>query len=154
MLNKIISVILIWCLSFVPIIAMADDPILPPRGKITGLNYGQKAPYTGVLLNSIAAAKLLTDKRFSDEQWKLKLQYELAKESARLNLIIETQKVSYEFLQKKHKTLIDIKNNEIKRLSQIVFNTNDYSIWWASGGIVVGISLTIAVAYAIRTGIK
>ena len=71
MLNKITSLMLMFCLSFAPIAAIADEPLLPPRGRILGIKAGQKAPYTGVLLNSIAAAKLLTDKQFSEEQWKL-----------------------------------------------------------------------------------
>jgi hypothetical protein len=116
------------------------------------LNYGQKAPYTGVLLNSIAAAKLLTDKRFSEEQWKLKLDFELAKKSARLGLIINSQKVSIEALEKQHTALMKIKDDEIERLSEIASNTNDYSVWWATGGVIVGIGLTIAVVYAVKAG--
>lgn len=152
MLNKSIALLTSFCLITAPITAYADDLILPPKGKITGLNYGQKAPYTGVLLNSIAAAKLLTDKRFSEEQWKLKLDFELAKESARLGLIINSQKVSIEALEKQHTALMKIKDDEIERLSEIASNTNDYSVWWATGGVIVGIGLTIAVVYTVKAG--
>jgi len=154
MLNKTIALLLALCLVAAPTFALADQPLLPPKGKITGLKYKQRAPYSGVLLNSIAAAKLLTDNKYLDKQWELKLEYELAKESARLNLIIESQKVSYSALQEKHKTLLDIKNREIERLSDITANTSDYSVWWASGGIVVGIVLTIAVVFAVNEGTK
>jgi len=136
-----------------PVMAMALPPV-PTGGKITGLRYNQKAPYSGVLLNSIAAAKLLTDKNYSEEQWKLKLQYELAKQSARLSLTIESHKASYQALEKKHTMLIGIKDNEIERLSKIASDTNDYSVWWATGGVIVGIGLTIAVVYAVQPGLK
>ena len=133
-----------------PPIVIAEESLIPPKGKITGLRYKQRAPYSGILLNSIAAAKLLTDKKFSEEQWKLKLQYELAKMAARLNLTVETQKISYQSLQEKHKTLIGIKDGEIERLSVIASNQSDYSKWWAVGGVVVGIVLTVAVVYAVN----
>ena len=107
MLNKTITLILICCLVFLPIIALAD---IPPNGKITGLRYNQRAPYSGVLLNTIAAAELLKDKDYSEEQWELRLQYEMAKQSAELNLIIESQKVSFQALEQKSTTLISIKD--------------------------------------------
>ena len=102
MWNKILSVVLCLCMAFLPTIVLADEPLLPPKGKITGLRYKQPAPYSGVLLNSVAAAKLLTSKDFSEKQWELKLQYELAKLRAELSLVIESQKVSYSSLKDKH----------------------------------------------------
>ena len=153
MWNKITSILLALSLMLTPVLAMAQSPV-PTGGKITGLRYQQKAPYSGVLLNSIAAAKLLTDKNYSEEQWKLKLQYELAKQSAELNLIIESQKASHQALEQKHSTLIKIKDSEIERLSKITSNKKDYSVWWATGGVVVGIGLTIAVVYAVQPGLK
>ena len=135
---------------FVPIVALADEPLLPPQGRITGISHGQRAPYTGVLLNTIAAAKLLTNKDYSEKQWELKLEYELAKQSAELTLVIETQKASYQSLQEKHNVLMGLKNTEIERLSAIASNQVDYSHWWATGGVVVGILLTIGVVYAVN----
>ena len=135
-----------------PCIALSAEPqpLLPPKGKITGLRYKQKAPYSGVLLNSIAAAKLLTEPKYLDKQWELRLQYELAKQASSFKLTIESQKVTYQSLQEKHKTLLGIKDKEIERLTKIAANTNDYSMWFATGGVVIGIVLTIAVVYAVR----
>ena len=141
---------------FLPTLATAQESesLVPPNGKITGLRYKQPAPYSGVLLNSVAAAKLLAEKGFSDKQWELKLQYELAKQSAQLSLTIESQKVSYLALEKKHNTLMKIKDGEIERLAKIASNTSDFSVWWATGGVVVGIALTIGVVYAVQPGLK
>lgn len=154
MLNKITSLLAILCMLFAPMAALADEPepLVPPNGRITGLRYQQKAPYSGVLLNTVAAARLLTNREYNEEQWKLRLDFELAKQRAELNLTIETQRASYEALQQKHTTLIQIKDEEIERLSEIASDTNDYSVWWATGGIVVGIGLTLAVVYAVQAG--
>ena len=103
MLNKITSLLAILCMLFAPMVALADqpEPLVPPNGRITGLRYQQKAPYSGVLLNTVAAARLLTNREYNEEQWKLRLDFELAKQRAELNLIIETQKASYSALQTK-----------------------------------------------------
>ena len=152
MWNKLTALILSFCLLFAPMVALADEPLLPPRGRILGIKAGQKAPYTGVLLNSIAAAKLLADKQFSEEQWKLRIEYEVGKERAKLNVVIQSQKASLDGLNKQHLALMKIKNDEIERLSKIASDTNDYSVWWAAGGVVVGIGLAIAVVYAVEGG--
>lgn len=151
MWNKILAVLLALFMAAVPTIATADTtPLVPPRGKITGLRYKQPAPYSGVLLNSVAAASLLADKNLSEKQWELRLKYELAKTTARLQLIIDTQKATHSALQEKHKTLLGIKDKEIERLTEIAAKKRDYTIYWTAGGIIVGIALTIAVVYAVR----
>lgn len=154
MWNKLLSVILVGVMLGTPMVVYANNTPVPSAGKITGLQAGEKAPYSGVLLNSTAAAKLLAEQNYTRDQWKLKLEYELAKQSTQLNLTIESQKISYVALEKKHWTLMRIKDQELKRLSKIVSNKNDYSIWWASGGVIVGIGLTIAVVYAVHAGPK
>jgi len=45
-----------------------------------------------------------------------------------------------------------IKQKEIKRLSDIAAGKEDYTTWWAVGGVIVGIGLTIAVVYAVDAG--
>ena len=147
MLNKITSLILCFSLAYAPVCLAEDTPI--PKGKITGLSKGEHAPYTGVLLDNIAAARVFSDKKYLEEQFDLKLQYELGKQKARLDLTIQSQKASLDALQEKHTTLMDIKDEEIKRLSDIAAGKEDYSTWWAVGGVVVGIGLTLAVVFAV-----
>ena len=114
MWNRIISLILCFSLVYAPVCLAEDTPI--PKGKITGLSKGEHAPYTGVLLDNIAAAKIFSDKKYFEEQWELKLQYELGKQKARLDLTIQSQKASLDALQEKHTTLMKLKDDEIKRL--------------------------------------
>ena len=44
---------------------------------------------------------------------------------------------------------IKLKDDEIKRLSDLAAGKEDYTTWWAVGGVIVGIGLTIAVVYAV-----
>ena len=55
--------ILIFCIIF-PAQLLADPPVEP---KVTGIQKGEPAPYSGVLFNPLAAARILTDKNYSDE---------------------------------------------------------------------------------------
>ena len=151
MLNKITALVLCLSLALAPV-CFAEELI--PKGKITGLMKGQHAPYSGILLDNVSAARIFTDKKYFEDQWKLKLEYELGKERAKLNLKIETQKIALETLQEKHTTLINLKDEEIKRLSDIATGKEDYSTWWAVGGVVVGIGLTLAVVFAVDAGVN
>lgn len=151
MWNKMLALLLSFCVVAAPTAVIADTtPLVPPKGKITGLRYKQAAPYSGILLNSVAAASLLADKNLSEKQWQLRLKYELAKATSQLQLTIDTQKATYSSLQEKHKTLLGIKDKEIERLTEIAAGKRDYTIYWTAGGIIVGIALTIAVVYAVR----
>jgi hypothetical protein len=151
MLNKVVSPLLIFFM-LCPMIAISDPPELPPQPRITGIQKGEEAPFSGVLLNTIAAAKMFTEKDYSLQQCDLRVRYEVDKEMAKLNAIIQSQRASYESLEKKYETIITIKDREIKRISDIASNTNDYSVWWAAGGVVAGIALTLAVVYAVKAG--
>ena len=151
MLNKIISLVLVVCMLF-PTIAIADTPELPPQPRIMGIQEGQVAPFAGVLLNSIAAAKLFTEKDFSQTQCDLRVKYEVDKEVARVNMLLETTRICMEAMDKRYTSLLEIKDKEIERLSEITSNTNDWSALWYAGGVLTGIGLTIAIVYAIEAG--
>lgn len=156
MLNKITAIALIFFL-LIPLTVLAEPPVvpeLPPQPRVMGIQQGEAAPYSGVLLNSIAAAKVFTERDFSQTQCDLRIKFEVAKELARVNLILETTRVSMESMEQRYTSLLQIKNTEIERLSKIASDTNDYSAWWATGGVIVGIALTIGVMYAVQPGLQ
>lgn len=152
MKNKIISLLTVLMLLFTPIHVYADEPEIPAKAVITGLRVGDKAPYDGVLLNDVAAAKLLTDKKYLEEQWQIRMDYEVEKERARLMLTIETQKVSYDSMVKYYEEIEKIKDKELQKLYETKTEHTDYSLLWAAGGILVGIGLTVGVVYIIKAG--
>lgn len=129
---------------------ISDPPPTVLRPRIMGIQEGEVAPYAGVLLNTIAAAKVFTEKNYSNEECRLRITYEVEREIARVNLLLESTRVSMESVEKRYTSIISIKNTEIERLSEIASNNNDYSVWWATGGIVMGIGLTLAVVYGVK----
>jgi hypothetical protein len=149
MLNKLTALALTFAM-LLPMAAIADPPELPPQPRIMGIEEGQVAPFAGVLLNSIAAAKVFTEKDFSQTQCDLRVKYEVEREVARVNMLLETTRVSMEAMDQRYTSLIQIKDNEIERLSEISSNTNDWSSLWYAGGVLTGVGLTIAIMYAIE----
>ena len=149
-MRPIISLVLSLLLIF-PIPLLADVPELPPQPRITGIQEGEAAPYSGVLLNTIAAAQIFVDKDHSQEECGLRIQFEVEKETQRMNLLLDSMKVTLESAEGRHNSILEIKNQEIERLSEIASETpNDYSMWWFAGGVIAGIGLTIGVAFAIN----
>ena len=149
-MRPIISLVLSLLLIF-PIPLFADVPELPPQPRITGIQEGEAAPYSGVLLNTIAAAQIFVDKDHSQEECGLRIQFEVEKETQRMNLLLDNMKVTLESAEERHNSILEIKNQEIERLSEIASETpNDYSMWWFAGGVIAGIGLTIGVAFAIN----
>ena len=134
-----------------PMALFANPPETTPQPKVTGIQKGDSAPYSGVLLNSLAAARIFSEKSFSDEECKIKIDYNIAKETARMNLLLDSVRTSLDSAEQKYTSIINIKDTEIERLSKIASERpNDYSMWWAAGGILTGIALTLAVLFAAK----
>ena len=73
--------------------------------------------------------------KFEIEKLKVKHQFEVDK----LNIRIET-------LTKQHEEINTIKDQEISKLTEAALKRpNDYTVWWATGGLAVGILSSVLV---------
>jgi len=119
------------------------------EGQITVMQANQKAPYTGILLDPIAAAKINTDKKYSLMEYELKLNYELKKIEADYTLRLSTLQARYDSLKESSDSIIGIKTEEIARLQEIATESpNDYAALWVTLGLVTGALLSIGIFYA------
>ena len=143
-MQKAISFLLISILVLLqPLSALAQSPT------VTDLEKGQVAPYSGVLFNPEAAAQLLAQQKYADAECELKIDLELDKLGAQMDLINESLKASLKATENKYESIIDIKNDEINRLTNIAVNSDaDYTHWWTAGGFVVGALVSLAIFYA------
>ena len=149
-MKQLIVLFLSFLLIF-PAATFADTPEPPAEAKVTGIEKGEVAPYSGVLLNSLAASRLFTEKNYSGVECDLRVKYELQKETARMQMLLDTTKASLDSVNQKYTSLLQIKEEEIKRLSALASERpNDYSMWWAAGGVIVGIALSLAVVYGVQ----
>jgi hypothetical protein len=155
--NRFLSVFLAALIVCLPVVVRADDnppdqprPILTElSGRVTSLNLGQKAPFSGILLDSEATAKILADRKFLGLKYELKLDLEIKKLISTHQLTLGLLQARFDGLNSQHVQILKIKSDEITRLQEIIKDRpNSNSEWWLAGGIVVGILISIGVFYA------
>lgn len=123
------------------------ESTVPTPPTVMSVVKGELVPFSGVLLNPTAAAKLMVEKDFNFETCKLRIDHEVAKEAAKCNLLLKTTEVSLTSLKQKYDSVLAIKDKEIERLSAIAVEKKDYTKWWAIGGFVSGAILTVGLVY-------
>jgi hypothetical protein len=91
---------------------------------------------------------MFVERDFTFEACKLKIDFEIDKEKAKYDLLLKSTQASLESVQQKYDSISTIKDREIERLAKIALEEkNDYSAWWATGGFVLGVTLTIGMFY-------
>ena len=113
---KLLSVVLCFSLIFLPIVVKAEE--LKLSGQVTSLKLGQKAPYAGILLDPIAASKMIVDKKFIGLELELSLRKEFAKQLADKRLAFDLLKVEHDSLRKIHQEMIKLKDQQISTLDE------------------------------------
>ena len=105
-------------------------------------------------MDAKAAAKVLTDQKYTAEECKIEMDRELELLRAKLELDLKISNIKLTSTQDKYEQLLNIKEEENKRLQELALERpNDYSHWWLAGGVGVGVVLSIAV-FAIAVEIK
>ena len=142
--TKVIS--LFMCFA---ILAIPSNSLAQQGGKITDLQEGNPAPFSGILLDATASARLLTEKEYQSEECDIKISYELEKIKARHALEMGIIENRLALLKESNSSILSIKNSEIGRLQELALkNPNDNANWWFAGGVVAGIITSLAIFYA------
>ena len=141
-LASFISVLII----LIPIQVQAQEL----EGKVSSLSLDEPAPYAGVLLDPIAASKMIIDQRYLRTEIELGLRKEFQKELANKRLAFDLLTVEYNSLNKIHEETLSLKNQQINDLNGLLKEeiSDKHTEWWALGGVVVGIILSVTVFYA------
>ena len=120
------------------------------EGKVTSISLNEEAPYAGVLLDPIAASKMIVNQKYLRAEIELGLRKEFQQELASKRLAFDLLKVEYDSLQKIHKEITLLRDQQINDLNLLLKEEmgNDYAEWWIMGGVAIGIFLSVAVFYA------
>ena len=148
MFSKILISLISIQLVMMPALARAETD--PPAGKVTNLQKGQQAPYAGVLLDPVAASKMIVNERFIRLETELSLRKEFSLEFSRKALAFDLLKTEHDTLRNIHQQTLKIKEQQIADLNVLLRKqaSSDNTEWWLAGGVVIGIVLSIAVFYA------
>ena len=101
--------------------------------------------------SNLANSLIITSADREREKCELKSNQEIEKITLGYNFELEQLNIQLRSLNAKHDEIIELKNRQIKELTQAALTRpNDYSIWWATGGVVVGILSTLAITLAVK----
>jgi len=148
MFKKIFTIFLIICFICVTTTA-ASQELENETGKVTAINIGDEAPFSGILLDSIAGAKFIAKSRYCAEELKLKIEKEFEVKLTNKQLAIDLLQVNYDTLKNTHEQLMIQKEKEVVQLNEIIKDEiSDHSHWWFASGILAGVLLSIGIFYA------
>ena len=146
-MRKFISCLLVFLMVLIPTQVTAQEL----EGTVTSLSLDEPAPYAGILLDPIAASKMLIDKKYLRIELELELRKEFEKDLAEKTMAFDLLKVDYESLRKIHEETLVIKEKQISDLNLLLkqeMSKQDHTGWWILGGVAVGILLSLGVFYA------
>jgi hypothetical protein len=118
------------------------------NAKFTFLNEGDLAPFAGALFSIEATAQLLADKEKSEKKCELDKRFILEKQKLKCKRDLDLSESILKIETKKYNTIISAQDEQISRLKNIATKTNDYSLLWFSGGVLLGIATSIGIFFA------
>ena len=119
------------------------------KPKVAEIMKGQKSPFDGILYNYLADAQMSASREKEELECELTTSYLIRREKAKCDLAVNSAKVSLASTQKRYEAILNIKDNEINRLTKIAMNNpNSYNNLYFSGGVIIGVGLSVLIFYA------
>lgn len=171
MFRKLLSIVLILTFCLLPLSALAQQPSTPPAPKqdavalpdpptpqpgepdvgpaISPMKWGQKAPFTGILLSPKAVAIVMTELNSIEERIQIEVDRGVATCQANCNFKVEQVKISMDADIKILKAQLEARKKENEILTERLEDAEDgiNPIWWAGGGFLVGALTTILIVW-------
>ena len=119
--------------------------------KVTTLKLGDPAPFAGTLFSIPAAAKILADLEFTQQQCKLEIDRRLSLQASEFKLQLDIKQAAFDSLQTKHTELMVIRDQQVEYLTQNYKSPKWYESgeFWFAIGLIAGIGVTVGAGYAI-----
>lgn len=142
--------LLLFCLVLsllVPNVAYAQD------NTVLSVKKGDPVPFDGVLLSLDAAAKVLNDKRFTDEECDLRLEYQLNLLKENYELQLDFKDIEITSWKDRYESMMILKTAENDRLTDLIVKQKpSQGPLWVALGFSVG-TLTSLGIFALSTEI-
>ena len=119
--------------------------------QFTLLGKNQAAPFKGALFNPEAIAEVLARSQFTEDQYKLKLAYELEKQKLEHTLTVDTLNLRLNSISEEYSIVVTAKDREINDLHKLIKNHSPATnIWWTLGGAAIGIATTAFIVHVAK----
>lgn len=100
--------------------------------------------------SNLANSLIISSADREKEKCQLMLQQQKQLDNVNCNFLLDQLKIEIQSLNTKHEEILGLKNKQIDNLTEAALKTpNDYSLWWASGGVAVGVLTTLAIFFAV-----
>lgn len=147
-MKKLIAFLIIT--SFTTVTLAQDKPVISPLQK------GQQAPFSGVLLNDVAVADIVTQKEAQEKKCDATIEMAKTEEKVKcqysLNVIKIDAGAEKKALEARVNALLSSNDSLVKRAidaeKKVVESKKDDTFWFA-GGIVSGVLLGVLSTYFI-----
>jgi hypothetical protein len=144
---KWISIIVVAML--IPSIALADPAV--NTGAFHRLLKGEKARFDGWCYDDFANAQILADIELKGAECQSLIKRELGMQKEDLTLELNKLKHRLRTESLSNAQALLIRGEQIAALEALALKSpNDYSMWWAGGGFVAGVLLSVGIVYAVR----
>lgn len=132
---------------------LPGEPDVGPA--ISPMKWGQKAPFTGVLLSPGAVATVIAELNAIDDLLKIELDRERKTQQAKCDFRVEQVKIVLEADKQVLKAQLEARKREInilnERLKKVEDNAPNMALWVGGSfvaGVLVTVLTTVAVSYA------
>ena len=136
-------------LNLLLMLSLAANATEPAKFSI--LEYKAPAPFTGVLFNERAMAKILSDYDLAIYACDIKTDYQLKIQKEEYDFKLENLKIEYKALTDEYDLFIMQKDKEINILADSLKKTSPRHKWlYFAGGILVGTATSYGVYKALN----
>ncbi len=150
-MRKIIASMCIGLMCFIslPTYALADDDV---GEAVAPLNKNQRAPFTGTLFSTEAAARLLIDAEFNLEVAQLETDRQLLIQAAQFQLEIDRRDVDILMWETKYVDVLSIRDQQVTYLEDRLekLARPDHKELIFIGGVASGIVVVLLTALAVN----
>ena len=121
-------------------------------GKFTFIQQGNQAPFTGTLFDPTATAKMLANRKILQEEYELKLGFELQKQQKQFDLDLSQIRITLDTEREGFQKTLEVKNKEIEQLNRIIKKKpgTNALVWGIIGGFAAGVVTTVGITYAVN----
>jgi|TARA_Y100001938_G_scaffold148484_1_gene232316 hypothetical protein len=135
--------------KLVAVVLLFSFPAFTSELVIEGIQEGQKAPFSGIIMDADTAAKVIAEREYEIKKCDIKIEHEKKKKDSLCDLKTGILDAKLKAEEEKNDAITKIKTEEIERLTKALEDSSaDYSEWWFVGGFFAGIVASIGVFYA------